>query len=249
MCGRGFSRLLSALHCSLHPCRDVVCSYLGRGRGSLTGGILPLEFLLLLLLLLGTVLPVVSVVLPAAGHPCCRMGAPCWACHCIACPWSASSPAPPGSCFLNHGVPRLPEGLAVLACQEVLHWLQRWLELPGISWMNKQGQLAKAEGQWVQCPLLHSQVSQVGTAQPESCKKSGASHVEIFTSSLPSYTIFQQSFSSSWDYQEQGLALQQQAVSGSWDVCVKCWGVTGAASRAIDPLPPAGISQYKYNVL
>lgn len=171
MCGRGFFRLLSALHCSLHPCRDVVCSYLGRGRGSLTGGILPLEFLLLLLLLLGTVLPVVSVVLPAAGHPCCCMGAPCWACHCIACPWSASSPAPPGSCFLNHGVPRLPEGLAVLACHEVLHWLQRWLELPGISWMNKQGQLAKAEGQWVQCPLLHSQVSQVGTAQPESCKK------------------------------------------------------------------------------
>lgn len=73
--------------------------------------------------------------------------------------------------------------------------------------------------------------------------------MEIFTSSLPSYTIFQQSFSSSWDYQEQGLALQQQAVSGSWDVCVKCWGVTGAASRAIAPLPPAGISQYKYNVL
>lgn len=54
----------------------------------------------------------------------------------------------------------------------------------------------------------------------QSCKKPGANHVEIFTSFLPSYTIIQQRFSSSWDCQEQGLILQQQAVSDSWDVSV-----------------------------
>lgn len=137
------SRLLPAPHCSLHPCRDVVCSYLGRRRGRLTGRILLLK-LLLLLLLLCALLPVVLVVLPAAGHPCPCMGVPCWAYHCTAYPWSVSSPAPPGTCFLNHRVPRLPQEAAVLACREVLHWLQRWWELPGISWMNKQGQLARA---------------------------------------------------------------------------------------------------------
>lgn len=47
---------------------------------------------------------------------------------------------------------------------------------------------------------------------------SGANHVEIFSSFLPSYTIIQQYFSSSLDCQEQGLALQ--AVSNSWDMSV-----------------------------
>lgn len=42
--------------------------------------------------------------------------------------------------------------------------------------------------------------------------------MEIFSSFLPSYTIIQQSFSSSQDCQEQGLALQ--AVSDSWDMSV-----------------------------
>lgn len=46
--------------------------------------------------------------------------------------------------------------------------------------------------------------------------------MENFTSFLPSATIIQQSVSSSWDCQEQGLILQQQAVSDNWDVSV-CW--------------------------
>lgn len=248
------SRLLPAPHCSLHPCRDVACSYLGRRRGRLTGRILLLK-LLLLLLLLCALLPVVPVVLPAAGHPCPCMGVPCWAYHCTAYPWSVSSPAPPGACFLNHRVPRLPQEAAVLACQEVLHWLQRWWELPGISWMNKQGQLARAGPGGIRrgtvgavSPAALTGVSDRDSPAmlplpAESCKKSGANHVEIFTRFLPFYTIIQQSFSSSWDHQEPGLALQQQAVPGT--VC-KYWGATGAAGRAT-PLPPVGISQYKCN--
>lgn len=224
MCGRGFSRLLPAPHCSLHPCRDVVCSYPGRRRESLTGGILPLKFLLLLLLC--TLPSVVSVVLPAAGHRCRCMGAPCWACHCSACPCSASSPAPPAPCFLNHRVPRLLEGAEVLACEEVLHWLQRWLEISGISWMNKQEQLAKAGpgGIWRGTTGAVSPAALTGVSDRDSpaksCKKLGANRVEIFTIFLLSYTIFQQSFSSSWHYQEQGLALQQQTVSDSWDMSI-----------------------------
>lgn len=124
--------------------------------------------------------------------------------------------------------------------------------------MDKQGQLAKAGpgGIWRGMRGAASPAALTGISDKdspamlplptESSKKSGANHVENFTSFLPSATIIQQSVSSSWDCQEQGLILQQQAVSDNWDVSV-CWGVTGASSTAINPLPPVGISQYKCN--
>lgn len=83
--------------------------------------------------------------------------------------------------------------------------------------MNKQGQLAKAGPGGVQRGMMDAGSPAAVTdgdspamlpLPAENCKKSGANHVEIFTSFLPSYTIIQQYFSSSWDCQEQGLALQ-----------------------------------------
>lgn len=53
---------------------------------------------LLLLLLLPVLLTTMSVILPAAGHPCPCMGPrapPAWCPHCRACPWSVPFPPLP----------------------------------------------------------------------------------------------------------------------------------------------------------
>lgn len=106
-------------------------------------------------------------------------------------------------------------------------WLQRWWELSGISWMNKQGQLARAGpgGIWRGTVGAVSPAALTGISDRDSpamlplpaeiCKKSGANHVEIFTVFLPSYTIIQKSFSSSWDNQEPGLG--PTATGCTWD--------------------------------
>lgn len=187
MCGRGFSRLLPALYCSLHPCRQVVCSDLEKGKGkSDWRDPAPKTSL-------AAATPVHTSPCGPGGPACCWASLSLHGSPMLGLPWSVSSPTPPGSFFINHHVPRLPEGAAVLACQEVLHWLQRWWELPGISWMNQQGELARAGPGGVRrgtvgavSPAALTGVSNRNNPAmlplpAETCKKSGANHVETFS--------------------------------------------------------------------
>lgn len=114
---------------------------------------------LLLLLLLPVLLSMISVVLPAAGHPCSCKGPcalPAWHPHCRACPWSVPFPTPPGSfSFFICLCPGSPQGLPfrrAMGCHISHRCGRNYWEL-----MHKQaGRVARTrvpgEGRWVLQP-------------------------------------------------------------------------------------------------